>query len=717
MLRCAPAQVPDHAMQSPTPVPSPEMLESVASASEPRAPKQPVDTQTTLESWSESNRRWQTPDTVPPLAEVCGAFGLLFGESASLGLGMWGFTHGSQLLPYALDNTLSVPERQNLLVAVFGVASAAVLGTCGYLAARPREWSVVNRAAIRLCPLLFVGLLPFLFSWQLWKTREMTFGVLATVLGFTVERALRASLRVGPVFAPAELRDAVGRWVIQTTSKLGPRLPLSLVVIGALGYAAFFSYHTVAGHRNLLTYSYDLGLENNLMWNVVHGEGFFKSSPLSGPHGSHFGYHATFFSYVIAGFYVFWQEPEALLVFQAVMIGAAALPLYGFAKLHLGAWPAVVVALAYLLYPPVHGSNLYDFHYLPLGVFFLWLTLYLVEMRRYRLAALSVLLTLSVREDVAADLIILGAYLILSGRRSRAGLVIAAVAGVYFVLVKMVLMPLKLQGDSSFIHQWQGLLPAGDGGYGGVLKTVLANPVFTLTSLLEPEKFLYVVQIGAPLCFLPWRRPIGILCSLPGFFFTLLETGYLPLVQISFQYTAHWSAFLFIALVSNLAWVRRPAFPSDTGGGHRFYSWLGALAFLTLLTSHQYGAIFQQGNARGGFVEYRFGTTDEDRDKHDKLYRLIDKVPPRAKIVSSENIVPHVSSRPDSYTLRQDVYDAEYLLFEVPSRDDELSVVKRALAADFGVVAVEKPFVLAQRGYSKEQNAHVLRTLRQRPGS
>jgi uncharacterized membrane protein len=453
-------------------------------------------------------------------------------------------------------------------------------------------------------------------------------------------------------------------------------------------------------------------LENNLMWNVVHGEGFFKSSPLSGPRGSHFGYHATFFSYVMAAYYVFWQKPEALLVFQAVMIAAAALPLYGFARLHLGAWAAALIALAYLLYPPVHGSNLYDFHYLPLGVFFLWSTLFLVETGRYKLAALSVLLTLSVREDVAADLIVLGAYLIVASRRSRAGVVIAVVAAIYFVLMKMVLMPLRLKGDASFIHQWQGLVPAGEGGYGGVLKTVFANPVFTLTSLLEPEKFLYVVQIGAPLCFFPWRRPIGLLCSLPGFFFTLLATGYLPLVQISFQYTAHWTAFLFLALVSNLAWVRGPAFPSDTGGRIRWYSWLGAIAVLTLITSHQYGALLQQGSVRGGFVEYRFGTTDEDRERYRKLYALIDKVPPRAKIVSAENIVPHVSSRPDSYTLRQDLYDAEYLLFELPVRGDERTQVRRALNGEFGVVAVEDPFVLAQRGYPKKDNGPVLRKIR-----
>ena len=94
----------------------------------------------------------------------------------------------------------------------------------------------------------------------------------------------------------------------------------------------------------------------------------------------------------------------------------------------------------------------------------------------------------------------------------------------------MVLMPPFCTGDQSFLNQWQGLVGRGSHGYAGVM-TVIGNPVFTLTSLLEPEKFLYLVQLPAPLCFFPWRRPIGYLMTIPGFFFTLLETGYLPLVQ------------------------------------------------------------------------------------------------------------------------------------------------------------------------------------------
>src|SRR5690606_10374646 len=99
------------------------------------------------------------------------------------------------------------------------------------------------------------------------------------------------------------------------------------------------------------------GLENNLMWNLVNGGPFMKSSPL-GYEAVHFGFHATFFAYVMAPVYATAQRPETLLVIQAVLIRAAALPLYGCARRHSGRWCACVSSLCNLLCPPSRGSRL-----------------------------------------------------------------------------------------------------------------------------------------------------------------------------------------------------------------------------------------------------------------------------------------------------------------------------------------------------------------------
>lgn len=635
---------------------------------------------------------------------------LLMGEGASVGLGAWAMLSTS-VVEYSQQNEIPAADRKMILGAMGALGVAILLGALLFLAlAKRAPGERLRLGAIRLSPLLFVGLLPFLFRWQIWVGRELTLGVFVTVTGLLFHSSVLASFRAseaarGGVETPLRLAVSAAlthsaRWA-----------PLVITALGALAYALFFSIQTVLHHRSLMTSSFDMGLEDNLLWNVIHGGAFMKMSPLFGPVGSHFGYHATLFAYLIGPFYALYQRAESLLVFQAVMVALAAFPLYFFAARKVGRWAACLIALAYVLYPPVHGANLYDFHYPPLGVFFLWSTLYFADTRRNGWAIACLLITCSVREDIAADAAILGLYVVFA-QRERLGAIMTALAGTYFLLVKLVFMPPFLHGDQSFLNQWQGLVGRGTHGYGGVVMTVFGNPVFTLTSLLEPEKFLYLVQLGAPLCFFPWRRKIGYLLSIPGFFFTLLGTKYLPLVQISFQYTAHWTAFLFIALISNLQHIREPRFPGDGEGFIRQRAWLVALCASSLVCSYQYGAMFQQHTARGGFGPYEFGRSEDSKKRYDELYKLIAKVPPRAKISSSENIVPQVSNRPDSYTLRVGVFDADYLLFQQGARDDERRFARQALEGGFGVVAIEGPFVLAKRGYPATDNANVLKRLR-----
>src|SRR6476659_1714512 len=98
---------------------------------------------------------------------------------------------------------------------------------------------------------------------------------------------------------------------------------------------------------------------------------------------------------------------------------------------------------------------------------------------------------------------------------------------------------------------------------------------------------LYLLQIMAPLAFFPWRRPIGLLCTLPGFIFTMLSTRYPALTRLGFQYTAYWTSFLFIAVVANLRWLNRVERTAPRGGaaaaevGRSRRAWLVAMAGAT----------------------------------------------------------------------------------------------------------------------------------------
>jgi hypothetical protein len=136
---------------------------------------------------------------------------------------------------------------------------------------------------------------------------------------------------------------------------------------------------------------------------------------------------------------------------------------------------------------------------------------------------------------------------------------------------------------------------------------------------------------------------------------------------------------------------------------------VAAIATGTVVTSYQLGAVLQQHTARGGFGPYHFGTNREDLERRASLRKLVAMVPPLAKIVAAEDVVPQVSDRPDAYTLRHGLFDAEYLLFSIPAWSSERSQVLEGLEpGTFGVVAEQGGFVLAKRGHSTTANARVI---------
>jgi hypothetical protein len=139
---------------------------------------------------------------------------------------------------------------------------------------------------------------------------------------------------------------------------------------------------------------------------------------------------------------------------------------------------------------------------------------------------------------------------------------------------------------------------------------------------------------------------------------------------------------------------------------------LCALVCAMVPTSYQLGAIFQRHTARGGFGVYTFETTARDLADREKLARIVRSIPPRAKVSGCDNLVPHVSNRPVAYTLRFDVFDADYILFfsDIGRIDGgERGKVTTALTSgDFGVVEVIEPFAVARRGYTTALNDRVL---------
>ena len=202
------------------------------------------------------------------------------------------------------------------------------------------------------------------------------------------------------------------------------------------------------------------------------------------------------------------------------------------------------LAICYLLFPPLHGANFYDFHFQPIAATLVLFVIWFVDSRRWILLTIVFMLALSCREDISVGLTMLGIFLVLSGYRTRAGAIMAAAGMTYFVLMRFVIM--QHFGPGWFSDIYKDLYPKPVGPIATVAyQTLATNPIFVFRTLLTPDKLRYLFQIVTPVAFLPFRRTYLLPALAPGSLFTLLTPAYEPTTDIGFQYSGHFTPYLF----------------------------------------------------------------------------------------------------------------------------------------------------------------------------
>jgi uncharacterized membrane protein len=601
---------------------------------------------------------------------------------------------------FLISNETPPRARNALLVTMLACALAPVL-IAAILALRGgvRRLDALDRAARFAGPLVLAGLLPPLFAFRAWHSRPLTFLVLLAAVALGAEQLLDRCFRA----APAYLREG---WIASATaSTWGRRLPLALVVVAGLGYAIYFSHYTLLQHRRFGTYGFDLGINVNWCFNALQGHPF-RSTVLFGPDGGNFiSGHAIFAMLLWLPIYATKPGAEILLIYQATVVGLAAIPLYLFARTQIPRWTAVVVALAYLLYAPLHGPNFYDYHELLVALPFHFLLYWALATNRTRWAVLMVVILWAHREDMAVGLVMLGAFLVLSGNRARFGLALAASSLVWFIIIKFAIMPAA--GTWWFADIYKELMPAGvRKGYGSVVQTILINPAFFLSTLLQQDKVVYFLHMLGSLAFLPLRRWLLIVLALPGFFFTLMTTGYKPTIEIAFHYTTHWVPYLFGATVVALRLL------GQKFGAERRAA--AACAALLAVTAHSavFGAIFQHEVFVGGWNQVVFEESAQDRATYEGFRALVGLIPPEASVAASETEVPHIAARVNAYTLKAVHGDADYLLVRKGGAYD-IPILRDAFERNtYGLVKkYDDSFFLFKRGLESEGTARALAQL------
>ncbi|MFM9070598.1 MAG: DUF2079 domain-containing protein, partial [Acidimicrobiaceae bacterium] len=250
-------------------------------------------------------------------------------------------------------------------------------------------------------------------------------------------------------------------------------------------------------HRGLNTSAYDFGLYDQGIWLLSRFESPFVT--LMGR--NLFGDHTSFILILLVPFYWFIGSSSFLFIVQSMAIAAGAIPVFLYTRRRLESEIAAsVFALVYLIHPATVWIGIENFHPDSFLGLFIGVALFASLEQRWRLLFVALVLSLSVKEDVALVIIPLGIWLAI--RKSRkVGLTTAGVSLWYMILAIFGIQ--KGINGVPFRNSWR--IPFG--GIRGLLKTSLSEPTKFVAHLLSESRPFYLLQMTLPFAFIFFACP------------------------------------------------------------------------------------------------------------------------------------------------------------------------------------------------------------------
>ena len=245
-------------------------------------------------------------------------------------------------------------------------------------------------------------------------------------------------------------------------------------------------------HRGLNTSAYDFGLYDQGIWLLSR----FKDPFVTLMGRNLFGDHTSFILILLVPLYWFVNSTSLLFIVQSMAISAGAIPIFLYARKRLESEiAATVFAFVYLIHPATVWISLENFHPDAFLGLLVAVALYSALEGRWRFFFISVVLSLSVKEDVALVMVPLGLWVAVRKNR-QIGMVASALSFWYMILAIFGIQ----QGINGvpFRNSWR--IPFG--GFWGVIKTTFTDPMKLFSHLVGESRPFYLLQMCLPFAFI-----------------------------------------------------------------------------------------------------------------------------------------------------------------------------------------------------------------------
>jgi uncharacterized membrane protein len=306
-------------------------------------------------------------------------------------------------------------------------------------------------------------------------------------------------------------------------------------------------------HALLQSNAWDLGIFDQVIYLLSQGQ-----QPISSLLGFHIlGDHGAWIFYSLALLYKIYPDVHWLLAIQAIALALGALPTWHLARLAgLRERQALIVAAAYLLFPVVFNTNLFDFH---ADVFaapaLLWAIL-AARLGQVGWFCVAITLILGCKSVLALTVAGLGFWLLVFDKRRVCGTIALAAGIAWFLFATEVMIPSFGGAQKVALSRYAYL---GDSAL-DIAKNLVLKPGAILPIVFSWLNLRYIILLFLPVIWglSPWHLT-PLVGAIPALALNLLA-DYEPQKSLVYQYSLPVLPFIIVAMISTLAagkaWIK-----------------------------------------------------------------------------------------------------------------------------------------------------------------
>lgn len=420
------------------------------------------------------------------------------------------------------------------------------------------------------------------------------------------------------------------------------------VAVALVLMTAYIGAASIIKYNNYNVYGYDHGIFAQMFHNMKES-GQMVTTYERNELMSHFKVHFSPIFYLLLPLYMIFPSSQALLVINGFIIISGIVPLMFLCKrFKLSNISTLLFCVCYAIYPTFIGNGFWGLHENAfLAPLILWL-FYFSEKDCTIGAVIFAVLLLCVKEDAAMYLAIIALYYIVSGKSLARNFILLALSLLCFGVVTMLMQKygLGVMSDSRF-----GNYIGKDGSLFTLIRSVIENPAFTLSQVFTQEKLLFLLQMFAPLCFLPLmgKKPARLILLIPMLLINLM-TRYSYGYDIYFQYTLGSAAILFYLSVAAYSEM----------GEKRKKTLICATLCSTVMACSTYLSV--------GYL----GRTDAVKQRNDEIAQALSVIPENASVAATDSPAGNLTERDKLYYINS----ANKIYSDVP-KDVEYYAIRR----------------------------------------